>query len=75
MNCKYPTCHATELNEDGLCKNHEVNYGKKKTLGGGFDLKRIQDGLKKMAEKAPPHIKTHEEKLQDRVKEVQESLL
>lgn len=64
--CQYPGCKETEINEYGNCKNHEPTY---KGPTRRFNLKEIQDGLKRMAENAPKHKLTEDEKLRQRVQE------
>ena len=49
MKCEYPECNNTELNEYNMCKEHEVNYGPSKANKKAFDIKYIQDGLKRLA--------------------------
>lgn len=48
-----------------MCLLHEVNHG---GIKGKFDLKRIQDGLKRMSDKAP--VKTYRDKFENQVQQV-----
>lgn len=58
--CEYPGCTSEEVNEYQMCKDHQVIYSKNRDVQQKthFDLQRIQDGLKKMAENAPAHIES-----------------
>lgn len=57
-NCNYPECTKTELNEWGMCEQHEGKYSYYPSSGGkkAFDLQRIQEGLKRFSKNAPAYI-------------------
>lgn len=69
MKCEYPTCTKEAVNEDNLCEEHTPEYPKKSKV---FNLKRIQEGLKRMSLKAPKYIKPAFEELKE--EDVQEVL-
>lgn len=66
--CEYPHCEATELNEWNMCSEHAVHYPPGKGPTRSFDLKYIQDGLKRLAAQA-------KEEQDKTIKNVQEHLL
>jgi len=56
--CEYPTCTNTEVNEYGMCKDHEPSYIKSSKFrhGKNFNIKYIQDRLKEMSKLAPKNV-------------------